>query len=100
MSGINKTNFLNTATIIEQTALPIETNVIWQAIWIPKINSAPQYTRNAWEVKSSKVASLVNMPTKRRGMIKINAHKTTEYTKLIVSSKRKLFFTRSRFFAP
>ena len=40
--GTKSTNFLVTATIIEQTALPIETNAIWQAVWIPNINKTAQ----------------------------------------------------------
>ena len=42
MSGMSSTNLRTTATIIEQGAFPSETNVIWQAIWMPKSTSTPQ----------------------------------------------------------
>ena len=40
----NKKNFLAQATIIEDLALPVETNVIWQAIWAPKTNNSELLT--------------------------------------------------------
>ena len=36
------TNFRSTATMMEQGALPMDTKVIWQAIWMPIRNRAPQ----------------------------------------------------------
>ena len=36
------TNLRSTATMIEHSALPMDTNVIWQAIWMPNKNSPAQ----------------------------------------------------------
>ena len=44
-------NFLTTATIIDEVALPIDTNVIWHAICIPKINNTSQYILNDLALK-------------------------------------------------
>lgn len=35
-------DFRSTATMMEQGALPMDTKVIWQAIWMPIRNRAPQ----------------------------------------------------------
>ena len=40
--GSSSTNFRSTATTMEQGALPMDTKVIWQAIWMPIRNRAPQ----------------------------------------------------------
>ena len=42
ISGISSTNLRRIATMMEHGALPMETNVIWQEIWMPKMNSTPQ----------------------------------------------------------
>ena len=42
INGSRSTNLRTTATIIEHTAYPMATKVIWQASWIPKRNIAPQ----------------------------------------------------------
>ena len=51
ISGISSTNFLSTATIIEHFALPMDTNVIWHAIYTPNRNSTAQYILSAPSVK-------------------------------------------------
>ena len=38
----SSTNLRSTATMIEHTALPMDTNVIWQAIWMPNWNRPAQ----------------------------------------------------------
>ena len=53
MSGRSSTNFRITATVTEHSALPRDTNVIWQAICTPNISSTAQYIRSAEAAKSA-----------------------------------------------
>lgn len=78
ISGSSSTNLRITATIIEQPAKPIETKVIWQAICIPNMNSAPQYMRSAFFVNRISAASDENIPAKSPGKSITSAHSVIE----------------------
>lgn len=62
MSGMSSTNFLMTATMIDDTALPSELNAIWQEICIPNMNITAMYILRAVFVKAISSASGVNIP--------------------------------------
>ena len=64
--------------MIEHTALPMDTNVIWQAIWMPNRNRPAQYMRSTRAVKAMSSASGVKMCANRPGKSSMSSQSETE----------------------